>query len=65
MDNVVSSDPEILDGTLVFSGTRVPAVSVHQHLERGYTIDYVLEQFPTVLREQVQALLQQRASQNQ
>ncbi len=65
MNEIVSSDPEILGGTLVFAGTRVPAVSLFQHLERGRSIEYFLEQFPTVKREQVEALLQQQASKSQ
>jgi uncharacterized protein (DUF433 family) len=62
MDKTVSSDPEILGGTLVFAGTRVPAVSLFQYLDRGRSIEYFLEQFPTVKREQVETLLTQQAS---
>lgn len=57
MSKVVHSDPEILGGTPVFMGTRVPAVSLFDYLERGRSIDYFLEQFPTVDREQVEAIL--------
>jgi uncharacterized protein (DUF433 family) len=51
--SVVHSDPEIVSGTPVFVGTRVPVQTLINHLESGYTIDGFLEQFPTVRREQV------------
>jgi uncharacterized protein (DUF433 family) len=59
MDNVVSVNPNLLGGTPVFAGTRVPIQSLVDYLKRGRTIDYFLEQFPTVSREQVTALLDQ------
>jgi len=59
MSNVVHSDPEIMGGTPVFRGTRVPAQSLFDHLEDGDTIDNFLEGFPTVSREQVIALLEE------
>jgi len=46
-----------MHGTPCFAGTRVPVKSLFDHLEGGYTIDYFLSQFPTVLREQVNAVL--------
>ncbi len=57
MSSVVSTNPNILGGTPVFSGTRVPAESLFDYLLRGRSIDYFLEQFPTVKREQVEELL--------
>jgi uncharacterized protein (DUF433 family) len=57
MSSVVSSNPNILGGTPVFAGTRVPAESLFDYLLRGRSIDYFLEQFPTVKREQVEELL--------
>lgn len=57
MNKVVHIDPEILGGTPVFIGTRVPAISLFDYLKHGYTIDYFLEQFPSVQPEQVQTLL--------
>ncbi len=57
MSTVIHSDPEILGGTPVFIGTRVPAKSLFDYLARNRTIDYFLEQFPTVRREQVETLL--------
>jgi uncharacterized protein (DUF433 family) len=57
MSNVATCNPNILGGTPVFAGTRVPVESLFDYLRRGRTIDYFLEQFPTVHREQVEALL--------
>ena len=56
--DIVRSDPQILGGTPCFAGTRVPVKSLFDYLEGGYTIDYFLEQFPTVKRDQVVALLE-------
>ena len=50
---IIHSDPEILGGTPVFVGTRVPAQSLFDHLEAGDSIDDFLEGFPSVRREQV------------
>jgi uncharacterized protein (DUF433 family) len=58
MINVVSRDPGILGGTPVFTGTRVPVRNLIDCLEGGYTIDEFLEDFPTVARDQVIALLE-------
>jgi uncharacterized protein (DUF433 family) len=57
MATVVSINPQILGGTPVFAGTRVPVDSLFEYIKRGRTIDYFLEQFPTVRREQVEQLL--------
>jgi uncharacterized protein (DUF433 family) len=57
MSNVATCNPNVLGGTPVFAGTRVPVESLFDYLSRGRTIDYFLEQFPTVLREQVETLL--------
>lgn len=58
MTNVVSRDREILGGTPVFAGTRVPVRNLIDCLEGGYTIDGFLEDFPTVSRDQVIAFLE-------
>jgi uncharacterized protein (DUF433 family) len=55
---VVHSDPEILDGTPVFVGTRVPAQALLDYLERGRPLDEFLDDFPSVSREQAIAALQ-------
>ena len=57
LQGVVHSDPEILGGTPVFVGTRVPVQSLVDHLEAGESIDDFLEGFPGVKREQVLAVL--------
>ncbi len=48
-----------MHGEPCFAGTRVTVQTFLDHLESGYTIDGFLEQFPTVRREQVVALLEQ------
>src|SRR6266849_8976579 len=59
LESVIHSDPEILGGTLVFVGTRVPVRSLFDHLEAGDSIEQFLEGFPSVKREQVIALLEE------
>ena len=54
----VHSDPEILSGTPVFVGTRVPVQSLFDYLEGGDTLDEFLRQFPSVRREQAIAALE-------
>jgi uncharacterized protein (DUF433 family) len=51
-------DPDILGGTPVFVGTRVPIQSLFDHLEAGESIDDFLEGFPSVRRGQIIALLE-------
>ena len=55
---VVHSDPDILGGTPVFVGTRVPVKSLFDYLEGGETLDEFLTQFPSVKREQAVAALE-------
>ena len=55
----VHSDPDIMSGTPVFIGTRVPLQSLIDYLEGGETIDEFLDGFPTVSREQVIGFLRQ------
>ena len=50
--SVIHSDPEILGGTPVFLGTRVPIESLFDHLEGGVSLDDFLDDFPTVSRKQ-------------
>jgi uncharacterized protein (DUF433 family) len=54
---VIHSDPEILSGTPVFVGTRVPLQSLFDYLDRGDTLEEFLRQFPSVRREQAIAAL--------
>lgn len=63
MKAVVQIDKDVLGGTPCFAGTRVPTRSLFDHLKLGYSIDGFLEQFPTVTREQVDALLEQSRDQ--
>jgi uncharacterized protein (DUF433 family) len=62
MTQVATSNPDVLGGTPVFAGTRVPIESLFDYLSRGRTIDYFLEQFPTVRREQVETMLNEAKS---
>ncbi len=57
MNKVVTINPNVLGGTPVFAGTRVPVESLFDYLKRGRTLDYFLEQFPSVGRQQVERLL--------
>jgi uncharacterized protein (DUF433 family) len=55
---IVHSDPDILGGTPVFVGTRVPLRNLIDYLERGHTLDEFLDAFPSVTREQAVAALE-------
>jgi uncharacterized protein (DUF433 family) len=54
---VISCDPEVMGGTPVFKGTRVPVQTLLDCLEAGESIDDFLEGFPSVTRTQVVAFL--------
>ncbi|MBD2117698.1 MAG: DUF433 domain-containing protein [Microcystis sp. LE17-20A] len=56
---IISASPEIMGGTPVFTGTRVPAQTLLDYLKAGESIDDFLDGFPTVTREQVIALLEE------
>jgi uncharacterized protein (DUF433 family) len=56
---VVSRDPEVMSGTPVFPGTRVPVQTLLDYIEAGETIDDFLEGFPSVTRAQVIAFLEE------
>jgi uncharacterized protein (DUF433 family) len=53
----IHSDPEIMGGTAVFVGTRVPVETLLDYPEAGDPLDEFLEDFPSVRREQVVAML--------
>ena len=55
---VVHSDPDILGGTPVFVGTRVPMKTLLDYLEAGDSLDVFLDHFPSVSREQAIAALE-------
>jgi uncharacterized protein (DUF433 family) len=56
---LITSDPEILGGTPVFTGTRVPVKNLTDCLEAGDTIDEFLDDFPSVRRDQVIEFLEE------
>ena len=53
LQNVIVSNPNILGGTPVFLGIRVPVKILFQHLEEGIALEEFLDDFPTVSRKQV------------
>jgi uncharacterized protein (DUF433 family) len=57
--SVVHSDPEIMGGTPVFVGTRVPFQTLLDYLEGGESLDEFLDAFPSVTREQAIAALEE------
>jgi uncharacterized protein (DUF433 family) len=57
-EEIVSRNPEVMNGALVFAGTRVPVEILIQHLKAGDSIDDFLEDFPTVTRDQAVAYLE-------
>lgn len=61
-ERIISSSSEVMGGTPVFSGTRVPVQTLFDYVEAGETIDEFLDGYPTVKREQVIALLEEAKS---
>lgn len=55
---IISINPEILSGTPVFAGTRVPVQNLFDCLEDGYSISEFLEDFPSVQKNQVIEILE-------
>lgn len=55
---IVTVDPQILGGTPVFTGTRVPVKNLFDYLEAGDSIEVFLDAFPSVTREQAIAALE-------
>jgi uncharacterized protein (DUF433 family) len=58
LKGIVHSDPEIMGGTPVFVGTRVPLQNLVDYLEGGESIEDFLDAFPTVKRKQVIAVIE-------
>lgn len=58
MDSPISRSPDVLGGTPVFAGTRVPVQTLLDYLEGGESIDDFLEGFPSVTREKVVSFLE-------
>jgi uncharacterized protein (DUF433 family) len=59
MKSVISRNQEVMGGTPVFAGTRVPVETLFDYLEEGDSIDEFLKGFPSVTREQVVCLLEE------
>jgi uncharacterized protein (DUF433 family) len=57
ISDILSSDPEIVSGAVVFKGTRVPVDAFFENIAGGMSVEDFLRNFPTVEREQVEALL--------
>jgi len=57
--SLITVDPEILGGTPVFSGTRVPVQALFEYLEDNYSLDEFIKCFPTVSREMAHRILKQ------
>ena len=56
-EQIVSRNPKVMNGALVFAGTRVPVESLIQHLTAGDSLNKFLDDFPTVSGEQAVAYL--------
>lgn len=56
---IISTSPEVMGGTPVFAGTRVPVQTLLDYLKTGESINDFLDGFPTVTREQVIAFLEE------
>lgn len=56
-EQVYHSDPDVMSGTPVFVGTRVPVHTLVDHLSSGISLDEFLDDFPTVARDQAVAFL--------
>jgi uncharacterized protein (DUF433 family) len=55
---LIVRDPEIMGGTPVFAGTRVPVQTLLDYLKGGHPLDEFLDEFPSVSRESAQELLE-------
>jgi uncharacterized protein (DUF433 family) len=60
--DLITIDPEILGGTPVFKGTRVPVKTLFDYLEGNYTLEEFLECFPSVTREMACRVLERSES---
>jgi uncharacterized protein (DUF433 family) len=61
-NSLITVDPDILGGTPVFNGTRVPVKTLFEYLENNYTLDEFLECFPSVTRELARRVLESSES---
>ena len=60
---IITSSPDVMGGTPVFSGTRVPVQTFIDYIKGGESIDDFLDGFPTVTREQIIAFLEEAKEQ--
>lgn len=60
--DLLTVDPDILGGTPVFKGTRVPVRTLFEYLEDNYSLEEFLECFPSVTRESARAVLERSES---
>lgn len=58
LSQLINRDPEIMSGTPVFMSTRVPIKTLFDWLEDGESLDFFLDNFPAVSREQAVAVLE-------
>lgn len=61
--SIISTSPDVMGGTPVFAGTRVPVQTLLDYLKAGESINDFLDGFPTVNREQVVAFLEEAGKQ--
>jgi len=57
-DDLITIDQDILGGTPVFKGTRVPVRTLFEYLENDYSLEEILECFPSLTREMVRNVLE-------
>ena len=62
-EKLIDRNPDVLGGTPVFGGTRVPVRILMEHLEAGDRIEDFLNDYPTVTREQAVALIERATAQ--
>ena len=58
IDDIVSVNPLVMSGSPVFRGTRIPLEALYENLAAGMTVEEILEDFPTLDRANVIALLE-------
>ena len=58
-NDLIAIDPDILGGTPVFKGTRVPVKTLFEYLENDYSLEEFLDCFPSVTREMARRILEQ------
>jgi uncharacterized protein (DUF433 family) len=58
LESIVRVDPNVMSGTPVFAGTRVPVKNLLDYLAAGDSLERFLDHFPTVTREQAVAALE-------